>query len=68
MYYRKSVECPVCKEYLGFLAKDELCSFICQECKFIFSWDKRGELLKPVKLDNKKPKKCSCGGCQMRGS
>lgn len=69
MYHRKSALCPVCPEgdnYLGFLVKDDVCSFVCKDCQFIYTWDRKGILLPPVKLDSKKPKKCSCGGCQMR--
>lgn len=66
MQYRKSVECPVCKDYLGYLVNGEVCSFVCKDCQFIYSWDRKGYLLPPVKLESKKPKKCTCGGCQVR--
>jgi transposase-like protein len=67
-YGRKTLNCPVCKDYLGYLVAAEVCSFVCRECRFIFSWDRNGVLMPPVRLDEKKPKICTCGGCQMRDS
>lgn len=68
MLYRKSVQCPVCQEYLGYLVKDEVCSFVCKECQWIFTWNRRGEMTPPIKVETRKSKKCTCGGCQMRDS
>lgn len=63
---KPSLKCPVCKDELGYLTRNEVCSFICRECQWIFTWGRDGHLRKPVKLSNKKPQTCDCGSCQYR--
>lgn len=63
----KKVFCPVGNHVeFGYLVKGEVCTFICRECEWIFSWDVKGKLMKPVKLDLRKRETCDCGACQFR--
>lgn len=63
----KVAHCPVGKHTeLGFLVRGEVCSFVCRECMFIFTWDEKSKLRPPVKLDLRKKETCDCGGCQTR--
>lgn len=63
----KTLFCPVGNHIeLGYLVKGEVCSFVCRECGWIFTWDKKGKLLPPVKLDLRKRETCACLGCQAR--
>ena len=67
MFARKTARCPVCTETFGSIVPGEVCSFVCHECKFIFTWDSKGVLLSPVKWEEKKPHKgCGCYTCQDR--
>lgn len=66
MFPKPSTVCPVCGITLGYLTKNELCSFICAECKWIFTWGRDGKLKPPVKYEEKKSQTCDCGGCQYR--
>jgi len=69
--YKKVANCPVCPEgqnWLGYIVKGEVCSFLCDDCQFIYSWDTKGKLMKPVKYKSKKVWKGYCGpsGCICR--
>lgn len=66
MFTRTTVMCPVCDTTLGYLVKNEVCSFVCRECQWIFSWDRAGKLQKPVKVNGPKKVGCDCGSCQYR--
>lgn len=66
MFNGKMLKCPVCATIFGRLTPDEVCSFVCRECEWIYSWDRKGKLMPPVKLDNKKSKSCECQGCKAR--
>lgn len=66
MFPKPSVECPVCKEKLGYLTRGEVCSFVCKECQWVFVWGRDGKMKKPIKLDDKKPQICGCEGCKYR--
>lgn len=66
MFPKPTVVCPVCDEKLGYLVKGEVCSFVCRECQWIFTWDGKGKLGKPIQVNGKKPQVCGCGGCQAR--
>lgn len=64
----KMMFCPVGNHAeLGELVKGRVCSFVCKECMFVFTWDAKGKLCPPMKVDTKKKKDiCDCGGCQAR--
>lgn len=66
MYNKQTVFCPVCTVSLGYLTKDEVCSFVCNECKWIFTWDRKGKLGPPLQVNKKKRNFCGCAGCQAR--
>lgn len=66
MFSRPTASCPVCKENLGYLIPRQICSFLCSECQFIFTWNGKGKLLPPVKVNRNGPKKCGCGSCELR--
>jgi len=66
MFARKTIRCPVCAETFGVLVPGEVCSFVCHECKFIFSWDAKGKSLPPVKWNERKAQGCGCFTCQDR--
>jgi len=66
MFPHRTVYCPVGNERLGLLVYGEVCSYACQDCGWIYSWDNKGKLLKPVKLEKNKDNKCDCGICQTR--
>lgn len=64
---RKTVRCPVCNEAFGVLVPDEVCSYVCHECRFVFTWNEKGKPLPPEKWNEKKASKgCGCVACQDR--
>lgn len=67
MFTKETVACPVCRGLLGYRAKNEACSFVCRECRWIYCWNEKGKLGQPIKVEDKrKPEVCDCGGCQAR--
>jgi transposase-like protein len=67
----KLANCPVCPtgdNWLGYIVKGEVCSYLCNDCQFIYSWDTKGKLMKPVKYKPTKSWKGYCGpaGCVCR--
>lgn len=66
MFAKTLVLCPVCDTTLGYAVRNEVCSFVCRECQWIFTWDRKGKLGKPIKLNFKKPDTCDCGSCRWR--
>lgn len=66
MFQKPTLFCPVCDGCLGYLTKGEVCSFLCKECRWIFTWGRDGKLKPPIKFDEKPSKVCDCGGCQDR--
>lgn len=62
---RKYAACPVCRAVLGTIVEGRATSFVCNECQWIWKWDREGDLQKPVKV-GKSPEKCDCGSCQAR--
>jgi len=66
MFAKKTAVCPVCGTDLGYLTKGEVCSFVCKECQWIYSWNGAGVLGKPVKLEYKKSNPCDCADCRAR--
>lgn len=66
--FKKEAYCPVGNHIkLGELTKGEICSFVCKECRFMFSWDREGKLLPPIKIAPP-PKLCMCASCIDRNS
>lgn len=69
---RKPVFCPVGDHVqLGYLVKGEVCSYVCRECSFMFTWNRDGKLMPPLKVDlDSKTKKarryCGPDGCVCR--
>lgn len=64
--YKKVANCPVCppaSNWLGYIVKGEVCSYLCDDCQFIYTWDTKGKLMKPVKYKAAKDTRCGCGGC-----
>lgn len=61
----KKAVCPVCPDKeLGTLSKTYQTKLICKECQFVYTWDEKGILLKPIKLDTTcKSSGCNCGRC-----
>lgn len=59
---KTTLKCPVGGENLGYLTKGEVCSYTCNDCGFIYTWDTKGKLKPPVKL-KPPPKVCKCGNC-----
>lgn len=66
MIIKPIAHCPVGDEILGYLVKGEVCSFICRDCRFIFTWGRNGVLKPPIKLEEKKINKCGCVTCKSR--
>lgn len=68
MVIKPTAKCPVCDNVLGSITKSEVNSFVCRECKWIFTWNSKGKLSgTPVKVEERKEvQKCDCGGCQFR--
>lgn len=66
--YKKVALCPVCPSpdnWLGYIVKGELCTYLCNDCQFLYTWDAKGKLLSPSKY---KPTKvrgpyCNSQGC-----
>jgi hypothetical protein len=65
MFLDKPIFCPVGQERLGILRKGEVCSYVCKDCEFIYTWDATGKLLAPVKLKNRKSTHCECKNCSV---
>lgn len=67
MFTKSAVHCPVGNHIpLGYLVKGKASSFICRECRFIFTWDEKGKLQPPEKLEAKKKeitRYCDKDGC-----
>lgn len=63
MFTSRAAYCPVGNERLGLIVKGEVCSFVCKDCEFIYTWDKQGKLLVPVKLKPHKDTRCGCNSC-----
>ncbi len=67
--YKKVAYCPVCpsgENFLGYIVKNEVSSYLCDDCQFIFTWDTKGKLLAPQKYKSKKTMKgrfCGPDGC-----
>lgn len=62
----KVAKCPVCPDgdnWLGYIVNGEVCSFLCDDCQYIYTWDNKGKLLKPLKYKKPKDTRCGCGGC-----
>lgn len=66
MFPKQTVYCPVCNDTLGYLTKGEVCSYVCTECQWIFTWNRQGKMTAPIKVDRKKKDTCDCGSCQYR--
>lgn len=66
--YKQRLTCPVCKTVLGFLTKNENCSFLCDECQFIYTWDHSGKLRPPMKYEPTNKEGCDCASCSWRDS
>lgn len=66
MFRQEQVFCPVGNHAeIGIRTKGQSAVFICRECNYAFPVDKTGNFLAPIKLqEDKKAKKCGCGGCQ----
>lgn len=63
----KTAFCPVGNERLGYLVENEVSTFLCGDCGFIYTWDTAGKLLTPVKFEEvRKKKSCTCVSCQDR--
>lgn len=61
--YNKIANCPVCppgENWLGYIVKGEVCSYLCDDCQFTYTWDTKGKLLKPVKYKDPKKSRCGC--------
>jgi hypothetical protein len=58
------VRCPVGNNILGTRNKKELCTFLCNDCQFLFTWNSKGVLLPPTKYKKEKPvERCGCATC-----
>ncbi len=66
MFSKTIAFCPVCDSTLGYLTKGQVCSFVCQDCQFIYSWDTKGKLGAPIKMNPKKAPVCGCASCEGR--
>ncbi len=66
MYTKPTLFCPVCDATLGYLTRNEVCSFVCHECKWIFTWGRDGKLKSPIKLIEDKKSGCGCESCKFR--
>jgi hypothetical protein len=61
------VRCPVGNNILGYRNKKENCTFLCNDCEFLYTWNKNGELLFPQKhIKGKIQARCDCASCQYR--
>lgn len=63
---RTIAKCPVCRLILGTLTEIGKSSFVCPECKWVFSFDSKGNNLPPIQVDQKESKKCKCESCKAR--
>lgn len=66
MFSKAVAVCPVCDTTLGYRIKGEVCSFVCRECQYIFTWDRKGNLTAPLKVDGKRKDICTCASCKYR--
>lgn len=66
IHTKKLANCPVCpkgENWLGYIVKGEVCSYLCNDCQFIYTWDAKGKLKAPIKYKPAKDTRCGCGGC-----
>lgn len=66
--YKKVAHCPVCpngENFLGYIVRGEVCTYLCDDCQFLYTWDSKGKLLAPVKYKQNKraTKYCDSNGC-----
>lgn len=64
--HNKAAKCPVCPEgsnWLGYIVKGEVSAYLCDDCQFIYTWDTKGKMMRPVKYKAVKNTRCGCGGC-----
>jgi len=70
MFPKKIQYCPVCPKsegQLGYYTPGMARSFVCKDCQFVYSWDREGKMLPPVKyVPPKRGKKCGCPSCRVR--
>jgi hypothetical protein len=67
MFSKNTAVCPVCQDPLGSIVKKEVCSYVCHDCNFVYTWNEKGKLLPPEKFVEKKlSKKCTCCNCRDR--